>query len=108
MLILTVANGRPFGSAKQETSYNSERELFNEIAKLKPSEFSEDLCGMTVVDQVRLCITRLWYLSVSASIRHLCDRMNYRHTDRLQKLSHRSLIIIINARRTCARGLLLQ
>ena len=35
-LILTVANGRPFGSANQETSYNSgEKELFSEIANVK-------------------------------------------------------------------------
>ena len=35
--ILAVANGRPFGSVKQETSYNSGKGplIFSEIAKLK-------------------------------------------------------------------------
>ena len=41
-----VANGYPFGSVKQETSYTSGKRAF--IAKspfYKPSEFSEDLSG---------------------------------------------------------------
>ena len=49
--ILAVGNGRPFGSAKQETSYNlGKRASF--LAKspfYKPSEFSEDLSGKFVV-----------------------------------------------------------
>ena len=43
MSILTVANDRLFGSVKQDT--RRESKLFSEIAKSKPSEFSEDRSG---------------------------------------------------------------
>ena len=43
-----------------DTDITRERELFSEIAKLKPSEFSEDLSGKFILSQERRTLVLEW------------------------------------------------
>ena len=58
---MAVTNGRPFGSAKQETSYNSGKESF--LPKLwfyKPYEFSVDRSGKFILSYERRTLELDW------------------------------------------------